>query len=787
MLISREWLTDFVSLDPDLTTAELAHELTLHTVEVEGFDEVRLKDESAVVAVVLKAIETGTGRFDVTVDLGNGHATLSTRQVLEVGEHVAASGAFEIPTFGESAHLGLEAVFAAHQIVSLDAYGVPVSAPGTPLEVALGWRDSILEIDNKSLTNRPDLWGHLGIARELAAIFKCELRGIESENAVRRAAKSTELIGEIDRDLCSRMSVFEIEHPGPPPATPWHIRSRLARIGQRSINLYADLTNYVMFATGQPSHAYDATTLQLPLGVSRGVARDLPVLGGQTVTAGWDSVGVIADQSGPVSVAGVVGGAPTSVSGQSTRVVIEMGAFNPRAVRTASLALGIRTDASSRFEKGLDTQSIDRAQSLFSSELHALGGLEQLISRWQDCDLVPTAKTSVDTSLEFLNSRMGTNLAADQMAALLRPLGFEVDRPNSDVITVRVPTWRATGDVSIPNDILEEVARIIGYDNLPPATPLVALRRPAVDPILAAERRAREFLAFRMGGQEVVTYPWISDRDLELAGVPDAAVLRIETAEADRSALRPSLIPGLLRVVDKNASFKPEFSVFELGTTFAPSDDAAMDDRELLPTLSHRVSAAYIGGDAESAFRRAVGALEGLGRAIYATALEIGEAIGVPPWVDSIACRSVSISNGNTIGHVGLISPLGVSYLSRRLTVACFEVQLDDLHFQPSRTNTYSPISVFPSIQLDVSLVVPAELRWSAIARTVQEAQIEHVANLVFVGEYRSDEIGPDRKSVTFTAVLASNARTLDANDRAAGRSAIVRCLRDQLHAEERV
>lgn len=787
MYISLEWVSEYVQLPEDFDPSALAHELTLRTVEVEGTKHLadRFADEVVIGRVV--SVEQDGDRYGVCVDIGRKIQVQSEIPVEEESFVAVGHEPSGAPYLTTPCRLGLTPMYdQSTAAVPIDLSEVADGvALGSDAIALLGWDDILIEIDNKSLTNRPDLWGHYGIAREIASIYGAELLGLPHRELDPKK-KSTSLIDHVEPSTCNRMTLMEIESPdGAGRIAPLAIRSRLARIGQRTLGLYADLTNYVMFAVGQPSHAYDASKVSLPFSVVSGVtAPAAAFLSGEDHEI-TETMPVIVDASGPIAIAGVVGDAKTQVTADSTSVVLEMANFDRTAVRRSTFATRSRTDASSRFEKGLDTQSVDRGRG-YLAHLIAQHDPSSTITSHQDEMLAPTVPTEVETSLSFLNSRMGTELSPDEVAAYLRPLGFETKVAGED-LTVKAPSWRSTGDVSIPNDILEEVSRMIGYDNLVAVKPAIELRAAPPSQHGDLERRLREYLAFRAGAQEILTYPWATDRLLAFAGWADADLLAIDGSVApDQAHLRPSLLPNLIGAAETGLTHYPNFVLFELGSVYRPRGQGrSSQGQEQLPDLKSSLGVVFVGDDLGTLFRRAVGAVTDLPKVCRMAALEIAPTDGVP-WGDPTAALRISAS-GDTVGHIGAINLAeALDTPSIQQVAVGIELELGELELLPSRSNTYHPVSPFPGSSIDLSVILPDKTSWAELAGQIEAASLENLSRLEFVEEYRDARLGVGVRSITLRAHLVSDERTLEASDKAAMREQLVELLESQFGAAAR-
>lgn len=669
-----------------------------------------------------------------------------------------------------TADLRLRNLFPQSRGVALDL-GDFGAAPGRPLREVLGFDDHVLEIDNKSLTNRPDLWGQYGIAREVAAIYGLELKPMASSA---RPPRVDGLIGDLDSELCQRLTVVEFSLDSAEPAPLW-LRSRLVRIGERPVNLCVDLSNYVMFTVGQPTHVYDAERVTLPLSISRnGTSEKFEIITGESPEL-EPSTPVVRDADGPVAFAGIIGGAASAVSPTSRRFALEVATFQPTVVRRSSQRLGLRTEASARFEKKLDTPRVDAAVDLFLSLLDQTApGVT--VSAMQDIEPDPTTPALVEVDLGFLTTRIGQEVTAEQASHTLTSLGFDVTVDGTH-LQVTAPTWRSTGDVSLPHDILEEVARIHGFDNLPLAPLTVALKPVRSLGRRPLDRSIREQLASRGDLQEVVTYPWVADATLHAAGFRNEDTIRFEGAPApDRDSLRPSLVPNLLEAVGANLRYTPSFRLFEVGTVFAAGPIAPFHEIfEPMPQQALRVAAVFVGNDGAGLFRQAKGALQMLRRYCHLTDLQFGEA-DAAAWADASARLAVT-AHGTQVGSLGLLTTR-----CRRLAgidnvqVACFELDLGSLSAHPSRKNRYESVSDLPEADFDLSVVVADRVRWSEVAPIVAGVDAL-VSRVTFVDEFRGAWVPDGYRSLTLRVTLQPRHSTLTAQTIAAIRSAILAVL----------
>lgn len=783
MRISLEWLRDYVDVPEQYSIQRVAHDLTMSTVEVEGAIELGRAFDHVVVGVVadLQPLAGHASRRLVRCDLGTRNVNVvSDAGSLAVGQRIVVAlagaeiraaepdaaavrvsarevdGSVSEGVICTAAQLGLAALFPGQKpsvpllLDELDA------APGTALAVAIGWNDTILEIDNKSLTNRPDLWGHYGIARELAAIYRLPLRPLPV--LAQDFAPLPLVEGPLDTSLCRRFTAAHIVL-GPIAPSPFWMRSRLARVGQQTRNLPVDLTNYVMLSVGQPCHVYDARKLQLPLRVRHAQPGENILLLDGREYALQPSMPVVADGQRAVGAAGVMGSAPSAVDDTTTEIVLEMANFDALTVRRLATQLGLRTEASSRYEKALDTLRIDAARALFF-DLLARTCPAARITGSADLHPQPTQALRIEVGIEFLQRRLGMPMERAEIRARLESVGFGVeDEANS--LQVTVPPWRATGDVSLAQDVLEEIARLYGYENFRYAEPRVALRRVAMAQRKPLEQQLRELCARAGGLQEVVSYPWVADAALDATDLAAAVELELATPPApDRRWLRPSLVPGIVERVAENLRYSSSFGLFEIGRVFPRGERASLSDaRESLPWQPLRLAGAVVGAEAEALFVTAKGLIEEIGRQLGAPPLRF-DRDARPPWGDANASVGI-VCAGTPIGFLAVLSARTrrLAGIKRAVSVV-FELFADALPATGQKTAGFRPLPEYPEVVIDISMIFPEQVAWTDIQGALGNLH-PLIRATTFVDQFRGRGIGASHKSITLRLRLGCDDRTL--------------------------
>lgn len=810
MKLSLNWIKDYVAIPDGTDLKQLAFDLTMSTVEVEGVTELARQFDGIVVGEIkevlphpnadkLRVCKVDTGDTEIH-DIVCGGTNLEKGMKVVVacpgamvrwhgeGEPVEIKNAKlrGVASYGmicASVEVGLADLFPAADGEIMDLTSFDCEA-GTPLAKALDLDDVILEIDNKSMTNRPDLWGHYGIAREISALYGLPLKQIqpfetdaeELEIEISDLERCPRYIGVKMQGLCVKPSPFEMQ-------------SRIWRVGMRPINALVDVTNYVMLALGQPTHMFDADVIEGHINVRRAnEGEKLTLLNGKELSLASDDL-VIADNAGAIALAGVMGGSKDSVLPTTHNTVLEVASFESRGVRRTALRYDNRTEASSRYEKAIDPERCDLALSMTMQMLYELYPDLKVVA-YTDIYPVHLKCCEIDVSLDWLARRLGKTLPNDRIAYKLGLLGFRTQF-DGDNMHVTVPTWRSTGDVSIKADIMEEVARMYGYENFDP-TPITTSFTGIINQLdVDLVRHIKEYLAFRCNMQEVFSYPWIPDEFvMPIMGNTDG-MLRLSTPPAqNESYIRSSLLPGLCRAAVKNERYFAEFAIFEEAEVFFDGGySSKYDQNEKLP-IQHRNIAGLFAGDPTdvmSIFRRAKGVLQAMPRITHMQSFEFKHDTK-PVWADNVAWLNICVGE-TKVGSVGLLAKKpSLDCGIKNIAVVMFEI--DTEYFLPlaSRTNKFEHLDEFPTIDYDVSLLFDLDTKWQDIysAAIKKKNADSYLKDVAFVEEYKGAQVPVGKKSVTLRLTIGAHDHTLKSDEIDKCVASVIKALKKSLAAEER-
>ena len=642
-------------------------------------------------------------------------------------------------------------------ILDLSDFDAPA---GTPLADALDLNDIILEIDNKSMTNRPDLWGHYGIAREIAALY--DLPMVEFPHFDRNVENTSGFHVTVeDAERCPRMIGTQIENVCVKPAPYW-MQVRIWKTGMRPINALVDITNYVMLATGQPSHAYDSDHIAGHIIVRRAKAGEtLTLLNGKELPLSTDDL-TIADDADIVGLAGVMGGAKDSILPTTSKVILEIANFQAAGIRRTALRYDNRTEASARYEKAIDPERCDQALDLsmqLFSDLYPEMKVTGLVNEYPR----HLKQAEIDVPLSWLERRLGKRLSPDEIKHKMELLGYGITF-NGDNMHVVVPTWRSTGDVSIQADIMEEVARMYGYENFE-AEPITTTFDGAINQLdKDLERRIKEYLAIRCGMQEIFTYPWMEESYVNAVLQSTEGILSLSTppSPAERF-VRSSLLPNLCKAVVKNERYFDEFSIFETAQVFRDENyTSPYDPREKLPSQRKNVAGAFATTDKDitALFRKAKGVVEMMARYVHMEALTFKQA-EKPVWADNVVWLNI-YRGDEKVGDLALLAKkVSMACGIKNMNVMLFQLDQDSLVPLKSRTNTFTHLAEYPMTDYDISLLVDGSVQWKDVAQTVRGIKSELLHGAAFVDEYRGKQVPAGKKSLTLRLAIGSKDKTL--------------------------
>lgn len=789
MLISWNWIRDYVDLAGDVDPRDLAEKFTRTTAEVDEVRPVRVEARGLIVARVVQVDDVPGTRNLRAAKLDTGESgtieSLTTAPAIHAGSNVvfappgsstAALGPIASEQIAGRTSVGmilpgeaLGIIMAAHEAVFVS----DTMKAGEPLPSAI-FDDWLIEIDNKSITHRPDLWGHYGIAREIAAICSRRLKPLPvvAVDELYPSGSPDVNIVIADPRACRRYTGLMLEGVPTQPAPLW-MQLRLGHVGMRPINGLVDLTNYIMADLGQPMHAFDAAKVdRIEVDWAKEGERFTTLDGMERAVTANELM--IQSNGHSVALAGVMGGLETEVSTETTTLLLESANFEPATIRRTAARLGLRTDASARFEKSLDPGHTVLGIQRFIYLARSMYPEMKVASRLSDAYPNPAEPTQIVVDPHHVARTIGRDVPLKEARRLLEPLGFSVSKHGARW-EVDVASFRPGTDVSIEADIIEEIARFIGYNDIRPAMPRVTVRRFPLNALRELEKDTLEHFATAHPFHEVHGYLWYNVRWLDQLGIEPGDCVEVTNPPADGlHLLRRSLMPGLLAAVARNRFHFSALRLMELGSVFEPGIAGAQDARE------HRhlaLVSARRGKDAENELHSALkGALESWGWRHLSKHIRFAESRDGPraPWQHPFRTAEVR-AHGVPIGSVSIIDRPLRSAMDEHLVawgIAWAELRLSGLEHLVQPAEPLDTVPPYPLVEMDFSLLVPRASRYERVAAELTTFRHPLLKCIRYVGHYEGPSIAHDQRSLTFRTIIGDDQRTLVDDDTSAFRRA---------------
>lgn len=781
MKISLQWLNDFVKLPKNISPEDLAERLTAHTVEVEGVEKQNQNFSKVVVGKVLEvakhpnADRLRLAKVDIKTEVLHivcGAPNLAVDQLVAVALIGAVlPGGLVIKESEIRGEKSFGMICAEDELgIGQNHEGIMVlgkkAKVGQSFASYLGLDDTILEIDNKSLSNRSDLWGHYGLSREVSAFYGTKLIDYEKLLAPVPGTDLPEVKVKVeDKELCLYYSALQIDNVKVKDSPDW-LRRRLLAVGLRPINNIVDATNYVMLELGQPLHAFSAEKIEKIVVRRAKKGESIEALDEKEYSLTTDDL-VIADSEEPVAIAGVIGGAKTAIHPDTNKIILEAANFQAVTIRKTAGRIGVRTDSSVRFEKTLDPHlcplALRRALKIIQETCKEAKGAALFISN----PLSSQSKSIILNKL-WLDEKIGLALPAGKYQEILENLGFRVEDQGESLV-VDIPSWRSTKDVKIAEDLLEEIIRIYGYNNIPATSPEVSMVAPVVTPERKLENKLREILAFENHLQETYNYSFVGENQLQKLNIDSSDYLRLANPiSSEHTMLRKSLAPNLISNLRTNQFRFEQFGLFEIGRIFldlAGSWELDGKSAELLPYQEKNVAIALMGSG--NLFLKIKGIIEDMISVLSSREAQVcflpGESF--PGWADSNQSAVVMVGDE----EIGLVSVIN------KETAVSFGLKKDGVVAELSfgslakinyryQGHQYHELPKYPEVRRDLSFVVDSDVLYNDLRESIASFN-DLISEVELFDVYEGNNLPEGKKSLAFSVVYQSSEKTLVADD----------------------
>lgn len=772
MKISLNWIKDFVDLE-GISVDELAERFILSVAEIEDIEYKGNNIKNCVAAKVLKCDKhPDSNKLKVLlVDIGNENVQVvcgapNVREGIVLPFVKVGGSNQKISKVQSTTLCGKESngvCCSAYELgISDDNSGIMILdeniKPGTDIKDVIPIDDIIFEIDNKSLTHRPDLWGHYGIAREIAAITGRSLKPINLDGLEESNGKLGIKVSVQEPEKCFRYSCLSISNICKKTSA-IEMQVRLFYCGMRTKDLLVDLTNYIMLELGQPLHAFDSRKVREIYVKCANKQEKFYTLDKEEHILNENML-MICNESEPIAIAGVMGGIDSEVENDTNSIILESANFNGISVRKTALDLGIRTEASTRFEKMIDPELTITAIKRFIYLLKQIDNNISISSGLTDIYLHKYAPVVIDIDKAYIENYIGISITEEKIISILESLEFKIEKQNGS-LRVYVPTFRATKDISIKADIVEEVSRIYGYDNIQSKTYLSELKPLEVNKKRVLEHKIKEFLSEGFGFSEIHSYVWY-DNDLNKKfGFGDLKGIKIiNSISGTNSVLRSSMVPSMLYAADLNKKNFSEFGIFEIGSTF---DDVLKkglvnEHKKLCVLLASREI------DENTLFYRLKGIINSL--LLNMKNIEANYKIKKELFKWNHPVKSADIvADEKELGYMGLLHPIIGNNIDKKLNVAFAELDLDLLNEISLVNSEFKDVAKYPEVNIDFTFLVDKNEPFEKTFEVLNKFKGGLIKDIKFVTLYDGKGIKEGKKSLTFNFLVASDEKTLSGED----------------------
>lgn len=761
MFLSMNWISDYVDFT-GLDKLDLIHRFSLSTAEVENEIFLKGQDLKGVVCAEIKSVEAhpeseklhllkvDIGEPDL-VDVVCGAPNVRVGMKTAFAKVGAQIGDITIAPRKLAGYTSNGMCCSEKEIgISDDNSGIMDITDdiqnGTDLKDVYAIEDIVFEVDNKSLTNRPDLWGHYGIAREFAALAGRPLKSLDTVD-LHAYDNLPKVDMKIEDPLCQRYSCLQVEniHTN---VSPVNMRIRLYYCGMRAINFLADLTNYLMLEMGQPMHAFDSRKVE-KIRIKRfpepftfqtldGVERNID-----------ENTLMICNDNTPVAIAGIMGGLDSEIVEDTTTLTLESATFDAASVRKSTVRLAHRTDASMRYEKCLDPEMTVPAIARFVKLLTDTDKTARVVSSLTDDYAYHYPPVTLEFDKAYLDRYTGIDIPNDTVVKTLQSLGFGV-KADGDRFSVDVPSYRATKDVTIKADIVEEITRIYGYDNFDVHTAQAPLYPVRMSEEKTVEDKIKDILVKRFSLYELHSYVWAYYDDYKALGIEvEDNIKLINATNPNIETIRKSIVPTQLCQVRTNTAFAPDFGVFEIGRTVDGLDEnnLCVEHKKLCVTLFSKTKSA------ETLYFELAKMLSVLADDVKHKSLAFAPMSAIHCYQHPRNLNAVSC-DGVTFGEIGLVHPAVSKKIDKKAAIVYAEIDVQAFAQIADAGIHYKEPSRFPGMEIDLSFVSET---FAPIGKAIADTNSPLIQKVEVVDTYR-DAAG---KSITTRLTFSHPEKTL--------------------------
>lgn len=769
MKISINWLKDFVDIE-DNDVDKLISDLTVKTAELEGVEYkgrdindlvvgqiVHLENHPNSTKLHLLKVDIGNQTLDIVCGASNVALNAKVALVKAGGSVVGA----KISESKVGGYLSCGMCCSEEELgLSENSEGIIIlpqdSIVGSDAKKLLGLDDVVLEIDNKSLTNRPDLWGHYGFAREVSALLNKKLKKLEVADFTKYDSLPQVKIN-VDTTNCLKYTAIKIESIAL-KESPIFMKTRLAYCDIRPINFMADLTNYVMLEIGQPMHAFDGEKVK---GINvRECAKQtkFTTLDGEEKILAKGTMTINDENDNIVAIAGVMGGKNSEITETTKSLLLESATFVPASVRKTAVSINTRTDSSNRYEKSLDTNFCELASArviklILDNDKGAK--VTTKLSKFTNKEHKPLV---IELSKNTLSKYLGTTLTDKVVEKILTSLEFEVT-VKKDQFVVTVPTFRATKDISIEADLIEEVARMYGYDKILPTPNSMPVQSVNQNVYHNDIFKTKQILAEKYDMNEVHSYVWKNHnfyKEINLATSKN--ILLLNSISPDNSELRDDLIVSLMQIISENIKYFDEISIFEIGQVFN-----GLDDNKKVIESAHLGIMQASSVKKEMLYKSFAVKIKTTIKLLKGIEIKFAKSTNLRHFDHPVYCADI-VYKDEILGSIAVVHPKTSTNIDKKSNIVYADIDFVKLSNIKKETDNYKVVSKYPTTEIDLCFLVDKNLTYDEVQKHIKDINYKTLNEFKLIETYQDEKLG-DKKSVTIKFVLGSQNKTLTTDD----------------------
>lgn len=777
MFISLNWLKDFVKIPSSITSEELGLRLTMHTVEIDGVEKQANKFRNVVIGKILKIKKhPNADRLQIAkIDIGKnimeiicGASNIKAGQMVPV----AVIGA-KLPSGIKIKETEIRGVKSRGMLCAEDELGLgnnhngimildKASKIGQNLNEYLKLTDTIFEVDNKSITNRPDLWGHYGMAREISAFLETQIitnleqTAINKINANKAGFKIN--IKVENPKLCQRYMAIAMSGIKIAPSPKW-MQKKLIAVGTKPINNIVDITNFVMLELGQPLHTFDKNLVDRIIVRLAKKGERIKTLDGEKKKLDKNIL-VIADSKKPIAIAGVIGGIDSGITKKTDSIILESANFDFISIRKTSQKIGTRTESSMRFEKGLDPNLCEIAMARAVELIKQICPQAKITSQLADKKYFKQDKKIIGLNLNWLDKKIGENFEKKKVVKILSNLGFKIKKDQKNILDIEIPSWRAGRDISIPEDLAEEIIRIYGYDNLKLKMPLAEIKAPLIQQEQILEKKIKNILTGAPALSETYNYSFVGEEQLKKLNIDFSNYIRLANPISNlQTMLRQNLIANLIENIKTNQANFNEIRLFEIGSIYFSKEGEFYKDnkkKEKLPRQEKILGIVLAGDKKINLFKELKGVIEYI-FSQFGLSVNFDRAKNIENWADEKFATQIKIEKIK-IGSINVLNNKAARKIGIKKEAVFAEITLTKSfnEIKKAGNKKYKPSEKYPPIVRDLAFVVNLKMPYSDIKKEILNFN-ELIKSANLFDEYVGGKLGANKKNLAFHIIYQAD------------------------------